>query len=530
MHRRPNDFSMARPAGESDVDSDDDDYFDLSGFRKRNKIVAVDSNGVPTPRNGNGTAGNGNVDEEDWETGEVSSQPAVPQEETWGKTASETVRLACIRGNLEKLKEKLDSVSRYDINMFFYKTEETPLITAGVNGHPEIVEYLLQEKSANPNTKHYNSKITASMAVAASNYNMDEEILLRCAKALVTAGANLDFQDRYGLSAVMIAVKGQRHQLVKFLLESGANPNLTEPDGRTALFFATLEGDGRMCRLLLENGADVNAQDRNGVCVPEVAQDRNFPELADWLFTIRDTKWKPGLHPKLMKELDEEAAAERRARANQLEVKEDSLIEMYLAAVDGTKYLNNFKRHKINYVHFLTLDNDQLKEIGVDEVGVREKLLDTIKQMHNAQWQSGSIRDIANNKNVTAAEAVCMVVNIKEHLDLISSSLMYVNKRIKQRPLALRYDIERNRLEDLMTFCEQSEKSSVRVRSIVAELHRTIGGLLGYTELQIAGKIQKHTFNELRKKQKSSFRWKLGGGVVLGLGVACMFVIIRNRK
>ena len=49
-----------------------------------------------------------------------------------------------------------------------------------------------------------------------------------------------------------------------------------------------------------------------------------------------------------------------------------------------------FKKNKVNYLTFLRLTDEDLKSMGVDEVGSRYKILDCIRVLHNADWNKAS--------------------------------------------------------------------------------------------------------------------------------------------
>ncbi|CAL8093842.1 unnamed protein product [Orchesella dallaii] len=528
-----------RPAGESDSEGSDDDFL-VSGFTssRPSKFVHTphapsgSSNAATVECNGGSSkqVSNGNNGDEDWDAEVVGSIPGVsstPVAESWGRTPSEAVRLACMRGNLEKLKQLFSNGASPGVNQVFGGTEETPLVTACMSGQPQVVEYLLKEKSANPDTRHPGAKITPLMAAVTCGEVNNEEILLQCVQTLVEAGADLNKQNRFGHTALVIAIKQKRNLLANYLIEKGADVNITDPDGQTALFYAAMEGNGRICRLLLEHEADIQIVDRQGWTAPETAQDKGFDRLSELLYFARDTKWKPGLNPELMKQIDEEAIRRRKDSTvtESLSIREDMSIELILSAVEASQYLSNFRKHKITYVQFLNLDDNQLREIGINEVGIREKILDNTKHIHNVPWQSSSLGTIPmnNNKVVTAAEAVCMIVNIRDHLQNISGTLKYISQRIKDKPLALRYDVERNRIADLMKFCKQAEKNCSQVKKDVVEVHAIIGGLQKYTELQVAGEIPECTFqSSVENKKSNKFHLKLPVGIgasllVLGL-------------
>jgi len=57
---------------------------------------------------------------------------------------------------------------------------------------------------------------------------------------------------------------------IRELLDGGADPNFRDSDGRTALHIAACEGRGEVVRLLLDWKANINARDRWGSTVRQL--------------------------------------------------------------------------------------------------------------------------------------------------------------------------------------------------------------------------------------------------------------------
>lgn len=83
---------------------------------------------------------------------------------------------------------------------------------------------------------------------------------------LLAAGAKADQVDRAtGESILMVAIRGGSTDSVKALLSSGAHPNSAEPQLRlTPLMLAAESGDAAMVQALLDRGADIHARTRTG--------------------------------------------------------------------------------------------------------------------------------------------------------------------------------------------------------------------------------------------------------------------------
>jgi ankyrin repeat protein len=81
---------------------------------------------------------------------------------------------------------------------------------------------------------------------------------LASAKLLIDAGADVNEQDAWGVSATVLAAHGGYREVVRLLLEKGSDPNLAGA-GFTALHIAIMRRDEDMARALLNHEADPNA-------------------------------------------------------------------------------------------------------------------------------------------------------------------------------------------------------------------------------------------------------------------------------
>ncbi|PJB73639.1 MAG: hypothetical protein CO093_00235 [Alphaproteobacteria bacterium CG_4_9_14_3_um_filter_47_13] len=83
---------------------------------------------------------------------------------------------------------------------------------------------------------------------------------------LIAAGADVNAQDGYGNTALMVAAKRANRAIVELLLNEGADVNLKNREGDTALAIAEWHGHTDIVRILREpNLPDANAKDENGM-------------------------------------------------------------------------------------------------------------------------------------------------------------------------------------------------------------------------------------------------------------------------
>ena len=166
---------------------------------------------------------------------------------------------------------------------------QTALMWAVAQKHPEVVKVLL----ANGADIHARSDSwTEVMAVPPHGYleynraiphGSDTALMfaarvddLASAKLLVAAGANVNDEDAWGVSAVVLAAHSGFTDVVEFLLEKGANAN-SDRAAFTALHEAVMRRDENLVKVLLDHGADANLPVRSWTPTRRSSRDFNFP-------------------------------------------------------------------------------------------------------------------------------------------------------------------------------------------------------------------------------------------------------------
>ncbi len=161
-----------------------------------------------------------------------------------------------------------------------YAGQSRALIEAAGSWDIKQVQNLLDE-CADVNTQDRYG-ITALMSAA-------EIGDLATVKLLLEKGADINVKDSVrGQAALMHAVSMRRHPaivvlpwkghlaIVKLLLAKGADVNAKDDKGWTALMWASHEGDLTMLKLLVKKGADVNARDNEGRTALTMASQTNY--------------------------------------------------------------------------------------------------------------------------------------------------------------------------------------------------------------------------------------------------------------
>jgi ankyrin repeat protein len=104
---------------------------------------------------------------------------------------------------------------------------------------------------------------------------------LPSAKVLVEAGANVNDEDAWGVSATTLATFAGSGELARYLLEKGADPNAAKA-GFTALHCAIMRRDEETARVLLAKGANPNVTVKVWTPTRRASDDYHFmPALVD---------------------------------------------------------------------------------------------------------------------------------------------------------------------------------------------------------------------------------------------------------
>jgi len=92
-------------------------------------------------------------------------------------------------------------------------------------------------------------------------------------EVLLENGLDLNQIDEDGLSAIDIAIKFKRLDMVQYCIDKGIDINTTRrPSGITPITLAACFNNTEIVQLLLDNGAEINAQDNIGMSTKDYAK------------------------------------------------------------------------------------------------------------------------------------------------------------------------------------------------------------------------------------------------------------------
>jgi len=174
--------------------------------------------------------------------------------------------LAAAEGDLSELQDLVDSGS--NVNTL---TPEGTALTYAVEKNQQISALYLMSVGANPN-KGFASGDTSLLMTAAQRADN------RVVKALLAAGADVNYADSQGQSAIALASYKGHLTTVKTLLKAGADVNVT-PEGKSLLMHIVKNNDLLLAQVVIAAGADVNFSDESGNTALKIAQEKGLSDL-----------------------------------------------------------------------------------------------------------------------------------------------------------------------------------------------------------------------------------------------------------
>jgi ankyrin repeat protein len=145
------------------------------------------------------------------------------------------------------------------------------LLEAVKQNNTQLVKDLLQFKAIDIDTQ---DSYGLTALLLASSRGLTEYVRL-----LLQAGANINLQDRFGWAPLIEASEWDRTECIRLLLQAGANPNIQTKYSWTPLMYASRNGNTECVRLLLRSGAKTDLQPSNAIIYTENHHTHNHKKI-----------------------------------------------------------------------------------------------------------------------------------------------------------------------------------------------------------------------------------------------------------
>ena len=140
---------------------------------------------------------------------------------------------------------------------------------------------------ADPNYRDDDGRSALPVAVAYGD--------LEVVPLLLDAGADVNARNGAGEPVASVAVHEGEPEILAMLLDAGADPNARDDDGIAVVVRAVAGGDAGIVRMLLDAGADPNTLAEEDLSVLAIAVDRGHTEVARLLLDAGADPNGPGI-------------------------------------------------------------------------------------------------------------------------------------------------------------------------------------------------------------------------------------------
>lgn len=199
-------------------------------------------------------------------------------------SAMEKLSVAIAQGSISMVRHILNETgSEIQLNEGLDRERgHTPLTLAAKNGHGDISQLLIQ-CGADVEQRNACSDLTALMYALMERHRHVVEVLVR-------AGAKVHDRNRYGWTALMMAVMYATVDTLGCVLETAHGVDVSNDDGGKALLIAAAQGKAGHVAKLLDAGANVYYRNRNNQDAFDLAVKHGNEEIAKMIAQKKDAE------------------------------------------------------------------------------------------------------------------------------------------------------------------------------------------------------------------------------------------------
>uniref|UniRef100_W8BWI1 26S proteasome non-ATPase regulatory subunit 10 n=1 Tax=Ceratitis capitata TaxID=7213 RepID=W8BWI1_CERCA len=295
--------------------------------------------------------------------------------------------IAITSGDIEKFMQQVreSSISiNESINGGF-----TPLMTACREGQLSIVKCLLEDFKADAN-KQVDS--FTPLMLACECINTDSHRIERLIELLLKHGAVINVSDKYGNTPFMRACKNGYTGVVRRMLKD-VSFDAVDNQGCTPIFHAIENNRADIVKLLVDAGVNATIANRKGYTPVQVAQFHGFYDLLEYLPKEKDTYVVP---PQFL------GYNTLRDYIPRIFLKSDcpeyfQEINVILSSLNMGKFLEYFAKERISLLEFLSMNDDELKDVGIKYPIFRMKIMKGLLDFHLHHWSKKSIARVSRS-------------------------------------------------------------------------------------------------------------------------------------
>eukprot|EP00039_Didymoeca_costata_P024501 m.10497 g.10497 ORF g.10497 m.10497 type:complete len:424 (+) comp4270_c0_seq2:286-1557(+) len=293
---------------------------------------------------------------------------------TWNEQTGDAIPMdiytACSCGEyayVRQLVEDGTATNQYNISGW------TPLMYAAFLGHDNVVNYLLESASVEGDKRGKNDGRTALMWASACNHESIVYFLLQ-------NGVNLEARDNEGRTSLFIAAMNGQENALKLLVDSRANIETRQKElNRTPLMMATVNKYEASVNILVNAGVDLTAKDDEGSTALDLAKKNPTSMMIINILEIATRKLTQDKQPSTLRSEAGLGSPAGRASASPRRKIQNPAIKDFLAVLGLQKYTPVLEKEEIDFEMLLDMNENDLKEAGIDRFGPRRKITSAVK-------------------------------------------------------------------------------------------------------------------------------------------------------
>uniref|UniRef100_A0A6P4DX15 Tankyrase n=1 Tax=Drosophila rhopaloa TaxID=1041015 RepID=A0A6P4DX15_DRORH len=374
------------------------------------------------------------------------------------------------------------------------------LMIACREGHYDMVDWLVEKAKANVN-KQFDS-VMPLMAACDCNHK-DPYLAEKIVRLLLLHGAVVNVSDKFGMTPFMFACQNGFTGVVRLLIKD-VSFDAVDNQGCTPIFHAIEKNHVDVVKMLVEAGVNATIANNKGYTPTQVAECHGYYDLLEILPHPPSTYLVP-THFLGYNTL--------RDHIPRIFLKSDcpeyfQELNGILQSISVGNMVQHFAIARISLAEFLVMDEQSLREVGIEYPIYRNKILKGILDFHLHHWSNKSIARLKQNGIDNFYEILMIAANHLQQLIIIQASLRFVLK-----------NQEENQLGHLSETQLATIKSNLQgYRDVLSQTTKTVKYLGSFSPTQNPLFID---FNEIlaerkRKKVRNYFKYTT---IILGISV-----------
>ncbi|XP_013111678.2 POTE ankyrin domain family member B [Stomoxys calcitrans] len=432
----------------------------------------------------------------------IKKKPSV----NWYKRNDDELYEAVMKGDLEKIKQQVE-LNNVDVNEPV-RCGFTILLHACKEGNLDIVEYLIEEKQADVNQQV--DSITPLMNCCDSQCN-NPDVIEKIAKILLLHGAVVNVADKYGTTPFMLACKNGHTKVVKLLLKE-VSFDAVDNQGCTPIFHAIENNRADIVKILIDAGVNYTIANKKGYTPIQVAQFHGFYDLLEIFPKQKEAFIVPSQYLGYNTLRDYIPRIFLKSECPEYFQE----INTILLSISMENFLEYFAKERVPLSQFLCMQDQRLKELGIQFPIYRMKIMKGLLDFHLHHWSKKSIARVNRSSHEHFYEILMITANHLQHLVIINSTLKFVKNHLEKNLLG---PVTNENMKAL-------QKTLKSYRGTIKELKKTTKYLASFSPPKNPLYIDYDEYLAERKRSKLKYYFKY---TTIAIGIS-VFICLKCRQ